>query len=98
MSIVQLFNREQKAMDEFGKRNRDNMPLARRHSWRTLSSTLRRFSASPPSLDLLVRRKPHSSGGITPASHRLHYVRPALFRPIQISAKNSTFSIRDGRF
>jgi ATP-binding cassette subfamily B multidrug efflux pump len=25
MSIVQLFNREQKAMDEFGKRNRDNM-------------------------------------------------------------------------
>jgi ATP-binding cassette subfamily B multidrug efflux pump len=25
MSVVQLFNREQKAMDEFGKRNRDNM-------------------------------------------------------------------------
>jgi ATP-binding cassette subfamily B protein len=25
MSIVQLFNREEKAMDEFGKRNRDNM-------------------------------------------------------------------------
>src|SRR5271169_2425193 len=25
MSVVQLFNREQKAMEEFGKRNRDNM-------------------------------------------------------------------------
>jgi ATP-binding cassette subfamily B multidrug efflux pump len=25
MSVVQLFNRERKAMDEFGKRNRDNM-------------------------------------------------------------------------
>ncbi len=42
MSVVQLFNRERKAVEEFEKRNRDNM-LA----WRDAPSN---FSASPPLL------------------------------------------------
>jgi len=49
MSVVQLFNRERKAVEEFEKRNRDNM-LAWRDAILAYALSIRRsnFSASPP--------------------------------------------------
>ncbi len=82
MSVVQLFNREQKAMSEFEKRNRENM-LAWRDAilaYALFYPAVEFLSFATIAVDLLDGRAARVGGRANPGRvDCVHYVRAAIF-------------------